>query len=261
MSISNIKFKVWDPAVRLSHWVIVILFVIAYLSGENGPFEVHRIAGGALLAVLLFRIIWGFVGSSTARFSNFLTPPAVAWKYTKKSLFRRGNHTYPGHNPLGGWSVMILFTLLLVQTITGLFASSDNASNGPLAYTVPYFYSDLSAKIHTTAQGFLLVLIGIHILAILYYRLAKKDDLLTPMIVGYRKSWPGAPHAAKMQSQWLALVIVALCFAAVFWLYTFDPLNAKPQITSSVVNAPANVTAPQQPSDNKANEKFASPVK
>lgn len=127
---SNNTIKVWDPLVRIFHWSLVVFFVIAYLTGEEEN-DLHIISGYAVLALVLFRLVWGVIGSRHARFSDFVYPPGVVKAYLK-SLVSGNPKRYPGHNPAGGYMVILLLFMLLVTSLTGLKVYGLEG-HGPLA--------------------------------------------------------------------------------------------------------------------------------
>ncbi len=128
---------VWDLPTRLFHWTLVVLILLQYLSGEFGllPMEWHYWLGYATLALVVFRVLWGFCGSRTSRFAAFVRGPATVARYAIDSLHGRAAHVV-GHNPLGGWSVLLMLASVLVQSVSGLFASDDLVESGPFAARV-----------------------------------------------------------------------------------------------------------------------------
>ena len=110
------RIKVWDPLVRIVHWTLVLAFFIAYFT-EDDFITLHVYAGYTVIGLALFRIIWGFIGPRYARFSNFVTPPGVAWQYLKDTLALRAKR-YLGHNPTGSTMVVLLLVNLLITTFT-----------------------------------------------------------------------------------------------------------------------------------------------
>lgn len=206
--------RIWDLPVRLFHWLLVPLLAFAWWSAEAGRLDWHRLSGYALLALVLFRILWGLWGSDTARFARFLRGPAGIGAYLKQL----GGKTYAasvGHNPLGGWSVFAMLALLLVQGALGLFAVDfDGIESGPLAIFVSFDAGRLAAEIHDLLFNVLLGLIGLHLAAIAFYALIKRDNLVGPMLTG-KKAMPGAA-APAMAPLWLALLSAALAAVLVF---------------------------------------------
>jgi len=128
------RIRVWDAPVRLFHWALAALAVFSFVSGKLGGawLDWHMRSGYAILTLLLFRLAWGVVGSHTARFASFVRGPASVRTYLRE----RGARGMPGHNPLGGWSVVAMLASLLVQAASGLFADDEIATRGPLAVKV-----------------------------------------------------------------------------------------------------------------------------
>jgi cytochrome b len=153
--------RVWDPFVRVFHWSLITLFGLAWWTGENHDMERHRQAGYAILALLLFRVFWGFAGSRTARFAQFLKGPAAIGAY----LASTDDAPSDGHNPLGGWS---------------------GFESGPLADWVSFEQGRVAAEWHETVFKAALAVIGLHVLAIGYYQVLNGHDLIGPMITGKR---------------------------------------------------------------------------
>ena len=179
---------VWDLPTRLFHWVLVGLIGFSWWTGEQGPEDLHMYSGYAVLTLLLFRLLWGFFGSSTARFSSFVRGPRAVADY----LGRMRTWSGVGHTPIGALSVIALLVILFVQVGTGLFQTDDDGLvEGPLAPLVSYETSGLAHDLHETTFNLLLVLIGLHIAAIIFYRLALGKKLLGPMVTGKAKADTG----------------------------------------------------------------------
>ncbi len=209
------KVTVWDPWVRLVHWAIVLLLIVSYVSIHQGRMELHFISGYAVLALVLFRIAWGFVGSETARFASFLRTPGAALQHLA-SFTRRGPDREIGHNAAGGWMVLVLLGLLLAQPVTGLFADTGYGDYGPLAKRVPSDVSDLLTGWHHRIFYYgLLVAGGLHILAVLAYAIIKRHDLVRPMVLG-AKRLPADRPAPRIGSPLLALTLLAAAGLVVF---------------------------------------------
>jgi cytochrome b len=217
---SRIPVKLWDLPVRLVHWSFVLLLPMLWWTGENGELELHRLAGYIMLALVLFRMIWGVMGGATARFSNFLRGPATILR------FMRGNRDAPsvGHNPIGALSVIGMLALLFAQVAFGLFAQDvDGIESGPLTYLVEYDTADWARGMHHLLFNVLLGLVGLHVLAILYYRLVKGTDLVTPMITGNRTFDVAVepPATAPLRN---ALISAALAGGISYWVALGAPL-------------------------------------
>jgi cytochrome b len=212
------KVRIWDLPVRLFHWAIVLIVPAMWATHEYDRMDLHILLGQILLGLILFRLIWGLMGSSTARFSGFLRGPRAVARY----LRGRGGPVF-GHNPLGGWSVLLMLLVLLTQIGLGLFAiDEDSLNEGPLSHLVSYDIARILAHRHETFFYILLALIAVHIAAILYYRLVKRDDLITPMVTG-RGAAAGEDGAAMTPAPlWRFGVAAALAagatLAIVRWL-------------------------------------------
>jgi cytochrome b len=143
----------------------------------------HGWVGDAMLTLLLFRLSWGFFGGETSRFSRFLTSPRTVLQHLKHT-FRREPDQQIGHNPPGGWMVLLLLSLLLVETLTGLYVANDMANEGPLTEMVPAWAANAIASSHAIVWDALLAAIVLHVLAIAGFGAIKGQNLLRPMITG-----------------------------------------------------------------------------
>lgn len=218
-SAPGVPIKVWDLPVRLFHWTLVLLLVAlattGYLKGDWMTW--HMRCGYALLTLVFFRILWGFAGSTHARFRSFLAGPGEAVAFGKKILARAPAHS-AGHNPLGGWMVLVLLLALLFQVGTGLFANDDILFEGPLAGLVSKAWSDRLTGWHYWNVNLIWVLVGTHVAAVLYHWFIMKEDLVIAMFSGV-KHLPDAEArraAGRFTSSWVALVLLALSALAVY---------------------------------------------
>ncbi len=209
MTSSATTVRVWDLPVRVFHWLLVTAIVVSYVSVDKAYMEVHKYSGIVILSLVLTRILWGLVGSTTARFGDFLTAPGAVLRYVR--AFRAGRPEHPlGHSPVGGWAVMVLLAACLVQPTLGLFSNDDFFFDGPL---VRYISDDLSDKLTAWHYDFfwvLVALIAIHVLANAFY-LVKGQNLIRPMLTG-RKRVDEVDASARagektFRSPWLALVL------------------------------------------------------
>ena len=178
--------RVWDLPLRIFHWVLVLSVITSITTGTIGGewMDMHFYSGYGILVLLLFRLIWGVVGSVHARFVNFLVGPRKLLAYVRAAPHARGLHR-PGHNPLGGWSVVAMLTILLLQVASGLFSNDDIASEGPLANLVSRDWSANLTWFHTEISLNLLYgLLGLHILTIAFYFFIKKINLVRAMFSG-----------------------------------------------------------------------------
>jgi cytochrome b len=181
--------RAWDLPTRLFKWSLVVLILTAWVSsGFNDPdMTVHKAAGYGVLVLVVYRVLWGIFGSSTARFSSFVRSPAAAWSYLK-ALRQNNAGPYLGHNPAGGLMVIGLIAACGVQVLLGLFSSDGVTASGPFAELVGDNISSLAASIHATWFYFaILTLAGLHIAANFYYQFVKRDNLIGAMITGRKK--------------------------------------------------------------------------
>jgi cytochrome b len=208
-----LPLRVWDLPVRLFHWTLVILIFVSWLTQELGRMDLHKLCGYTIMALLLFRLAWGFVGSDTARFSKFLRSPLAAFRHLGQ-LHRREPDTEIGHNAAGGWMVLVMLGMLAVQVGSGLFSNDDVLTEGPLAHFVSKETSDWLSHVHSINFKLIEAVIVLHVLAIATYALLKGHNLVRPMITG-KKRMPGATRAPRMASPLLAIVILAIAGGAV----------------------------------------------
>ncbi len=217
------RVAVWDLPVRLFHWSLVVLVVFSFTTGKAGGdwLEWHMRSGYAIVTLLAFRLAWGFVGSDTARFAGFIRGPRAAWAYLRG--FRRPAFAY-GHNPLGGWSVVAMLAILLVQAGSGLFADDEIATQGPLAVTVSNAFVSLMSAVHAFNEWLVVGAAALHVAAVLFYQFGLRIDLLRPMFRGWSVLPEGAePPAGRPGALALAAVLLAAAAACVFWLVTIYP--------------------------------------
>ena len=218
------RILVWDAPVRVFHWTLAALVVFSFTTGKigGGWMEWHLKSGYAILALLLFRVAWGFVGSDTARFSSFIRSPRVAVEYLRERL--GGRHpAVLGHNPLGGWAVLAMLAVLAFQATTGLFADDEIATQGPLAVKVSNALVSRMSALHSWNQYAVLALVALHLVAIAFYRLVWRVRLVPAMIHGHSELPEGAAPAPRRRHPALALALFALACAAVYYLVVIYP--------------------------------------
>lgn len=209
------RIKVWDLPTRLFHWSLVALITLQFASGEFGwlPMQWHYWLGYATLALIVFRVLWGIVGSETSRFSSFLRGPWTVSRYLADSV-RGRTVPRPGHNPLGGWSVVLMLASVALQAITGLFTSDDISEEGPFTAHVSDATVELMTRLHHFNRYALVVLIVLHVGAVLLHWLVKKDNLVAPMLNGQGRF--EIARALRFASSWRALGLLLLS-AAFVW--------------------------------------------
>lgn len=206
------EIHVWDPLVRLFHWGLVLTFVISYLTGEEES-NLHIIAGYAVLGLITFRVFWGLVGTRHARFSDFATSPTSALRYIK-SLADKPKR-YIGHNPAGGWMVIVMLVTLFVVTVSGLKVYALEEGLGPLANELPEiaiikeayadddreheyednedetseeFWEEFWEEIHETSSNLMLLLIFLHIAGVFVSGRLHNENLSKAMITGKKRA-------------------------------------------------------------------------
>lgn len=206
--------RVWDLPTRLFHWALVLLVIAMVWTGSTGKLDLHMTLGQVVLSLVLFRLVWGFTGNRYARFAEFVSGPMTCLRYLG-SLFSSSGDRHVGHNPAGGYAVLAMLLLLAVQAGSGLFTSDDIVTDGPLYSKVSSSTAALLSTIHRRTIWILLAVIGLHLLANVFYLVVKKNNLIGPMITG-RKVAPAAADAGRGGHPLLALAILVICAAIVF---------------------------------------------
>ncbi len=221
MAEKTVTVKVWDGWVRAFHWMTAGCVLVSYLSAKSGSWNLHYLSGYTLLALVAFRIAWGLVGSENARFVAFLRSPAAAFRQLAK--FRKPEpDTEVTHNPAGAWMVVALLLLLAAQGVSGLFANHDvgftYSQHGPLANAVSEATSERMTYLHVTLINLLLAFIGLHVAAVIAYRLVKGQDLVVPMVIGTKRMPESTARAPRHAPAALGLVLAAGAGLLVLWV-------------------------------------------
>ena len=207
------RYKLWDGPVRLVHWLLVGLIAFSWWSSED-HLNWHRWSGYAIIGVVVFRIWWGFAGGGAARFSSFVRGPGTILAYLE-TVGRRDRSDMPGHNPLGALSVLAFLVVLLVQVGTGLFAVDIDAFEaGPMSDRVSFELGRQIAEIHELSFRVLQGLVVLHVLAVLFYLVWKRTDLIGPMITG-KRALPSDPGLAG--APWWRLILGVALAGAIAW--------------------------------------------
>jgi cytochrome b len=213
------KVRIWDLPTRLFHWTLVGLIAFSWWSAEEEHLDWHIWSGLAVLSLLIFRLLWGLFGSSTARFANFVRGPTAIFAYLKDMKGWRP----VGHSPLGALSVLGMLGAIAVQVGLGLFAiDKDGLYEGPLAYLVSLDASEEIADLHEDWFDVVLVLIGLHIAALLFYRLILGKKLIGPMIGGKGVVDAGV-EPTRGGRWWVALLCLAAGIGVTRWLIAGAP--------------------------------------
>lgn len=213
------KDKVWDRPVRLIHWALVLLVAFSWWTAETGRNDLHVWSGYAILLLVLWRLVWGLVGSSTARFASFVRGPGAVLDYVR-SGFR---WTEAGHTPLGALASLALFAAVAFQVATGLLSlDEDGLTGGSLAHLVSFHTSEKANALHHFNFDVLVVLIGIHVTAVAAYRVLLGLDLLSPMISGKADLAPGVEPMRPVPAA-VAALSLAVAVAIASWIVAGAP--------------------------------------
>ncbi|MBV1873356.1 MAG: cytochrome b/b6 domain-containing protein [Gammaproteobacteria bacterium] len=225
------KVKAWDIYTRIFHWLLVFSVTAAWLTAEFGDMEMiwHKRNGYLLFILILFRLFWGVLGSSTARFRRFVYSPRRAFSYLQAWRLGSPQH-YLGHNPLGGWMVVALLLLLAIQVSSGLFSSDGLFAYGPLSGLVSESLSaDLTAY-HELGFKLLMLMVAFHVLAIAVYLLVRKENLVKAMMSGKKPAeLYQDEQAAELRGGWRALaclLLAVICVASVISGFDLDALSS-----------------------------------
>ena len=216
--------RVWDLPTRLFHWCLAVLVIAAIVTAHVGgnALEWHFRIGYSILALVGFRLAWGFTGGRYARFSSFVRRPSAILAAARGKTPADGS---PGHNPLGGLSVLAMLALIGAQASAGLFANDDIASEGPLARLVSKAASDALTSMHKLNEKLIIALIVLHVIAIAFYRWRKGQDLVSPMITGYKQGIdPSMASRDDAALRLRAALVLAAC-AAIVWLVVKTPAS------------------------------------
>jgi cytochrome b len=222
------RIRLWDLPTRLFHWLLALCVIAALVSGQIGSklIDLHGKIGLAIVGLVAFRIVWGFAGSTYARFAHFFPTPG------KIKAYLNGEWQGLGHNPLGALSVFGLIFLLTAQVITGLFSNDDIAFVGPLYDLISKSLSNRLSGLHELLSNVLIALVVLHLAAIAFYGHVKKDKLIKPMLTGWKEGTTG--ESAK-GGGWIALIVaLTIALAAVYgasgaWLPEALPPSSSPE--------------------------------
>ncbi len=183
------RVKIWDPVTRLWHWALAIVVVMGWSFGKFMSFSTiqwHFYCGYAIIGLLVFRYLWGFTGPKPVRYRALIPTPSGTFAYLKDIGKRKPSGT-PGHNPLGSLSIIVMILLLSAQAASGLFIVSDDFfESAPLAHLVSDAVSNRLTWWHKLLSKYILAIVGLHVAAILFYLLWKKENLIKPMITGWK---------------------------------------------------------------------------
>ncbi|HPE01737.1 MAG TPA: cytochrome b/b6 domain-containing protein [Burkholderiaceae bacterium] len=208
--------RVWDLPTRVFHWALMVLVVLSVVSAQIGGFwmDWHMRSGYSILTLVIFRLLWGFAGSRYARLGHFVRGPRVVLAYLRGRLSDAG----AGHNPLGAVSVVAMLLLLLVQAATGLFTNDGSFTEGPLAPLVSSALGERLSTIHRWGESALWALVGLHVVAIVYYHVVRKQNLVAPMVTGDKVGLRAHPIEDTPRLWARAVILLAVSAALVAYV-------------------------------------------
>jgi len=203
------QIQVWDFPTRLFHWLVVLLIPALWFSAEQEMLDLHMLLAYSMLTLWVFRLLWWFMGSRYSLLSSLKLAPAKVISYIKNNL----NSDYPGHNPLGSWSIIIMMLLLGAQLFTGLSATDDVMYEGPLAILFSDDTVKLLTRFHHKIFNILIIMIGLHICAIIFYRIIKKQHLVKSMFSGNKEVVEGKDNGSTPWGNFIVAIIAAIIIA------------------------------------------------
>lgn len=197
------KILVWDWPVRVSHWLLVGAFSLAWVTGDSEEWRlVHAYAGGTLIAVVLFRLVWGLIGTHHARFAHFVRGPASVFNYLNSLRAGKPPHT-TGHNPAGGWAIVSLLVLGLVTGASGWLVYQDIGG-------------DALAELHEGLSSAMLIVVGIHVAGVFVGSFLHRENLIRAMLSGYKQGSPG--EAIVTARPLVVLILIGWVAVCAWWL-------------------------------------------
>jgi cytochrome b len=220
----EIAVQVWDPFLRVFHWALVLLFIAAYISGSRPSYyRIHEASGIAILGLVIFRILWGFAGPRSARFSDFLRGPRAAIAHLRELLSRR-HRPVAGHNPLGGWAVLAILLLVLAEVVSGLFASTFDY-DGPLARFIPGDWAAAMADVHAANLNLLLAILFVHLTGVALTSVLGHENLVASMIHGRKYLPAGSVVPDRPLARWRGPLVIGIAVLAVWALLSLTALK------------------------------------
>lgn len=218
---SSDQIKVWDIYLRLFHWLLAICVIVSFISVRMDEMDVHFISGHIILALIIFRVVWGFIGSRTALFFSFIKGPAAIVRYLTNSN-RAEFKPMIGHSPVAALSVVALLAVLSAQVLTGLMSDDEMFLQGPLAQFVSYDTAYQATTYHSIIAKFIVGLVVLHLLAIVFYKVVKKQGLVRPMVTGVKTlsdDEKGRGQSIKDRHPIIAAIAIILSAAIAIYIY------------------------------------------
>ena len=198
---------IWDLPLRLFHWSLMICVFGAIATGKAQLWDIHERFGLAIMALVTFRILWGFIGSQTARFSTFLTGPKQVWQ-SFISLVKKQTSDRAGHSPLGGYATIALLLIPLFMAVTGSFSTDDILFDGPFYHVMPQ-WAQQAGQLHHFGEKLVFLIILLHVGALSYYWFGLRKNLIRPMIKGKGQA-TGPSGALSVKRTIMGLVLLVL---------------------------------------------------
>ena len=212
---SSAKAIIWDLPLRVFHWALVICVVVSVVSAKLGATAVHERSGLAVMGLILFRVIWGGIGSQTARFTTFVKSPAAVLASARHLVIGQTDNQ-SGHSALGGYATLLLLMVCLVMAVTGSFSTDDILYDGPFAHLAPD-YVNTASRIHHLTEKILFAVIAMHVLALFIYFWRLKKNLVPAMITGRRANAIG-PSGRLSSSRTVLGLALMFCLIVLFQL-------------------------------------------
>lgn len=232
------SIRVWDLPTRIFHWALVFFVLVAYITGEERPhgleYALHIISGYAVALLVAFRVVWGFVGGEHARFRSFVRGWQAVTDHAK-SLLRLAPFHAVGHNPIGGWMIMLILMVLVLIALTGLLSQGVTGGTGPLTWVLPEPLVRPVGEIHELLGDFILWLVGFHVLGVLVESVLLRENLPRAMVTGTKPTvLPGAcdAWAAPLWRVAAAVILIAI-LAGYMASVTSIPATAPPRVSSN----------------------------
>ena len=212
---------VWDLPTRLFHWLLVASLIAQYVTASwlENAMQWHFYCGYFTLGLLVFRIFWGLFGPEYARFSHFIASPVSVFNYSR-TLFSRHSMAYTGHNPLGGYVVVLMLSMVITQAVSGLFMTDDIFMEGPWYAGASQATRAVMNTLHRAGFDWLVAIIVLHIAAVIFYTVFKKQPLTSAMLHGKKRTEKPAIPSSKL---WLAALLIILSAFIVYYIVVIAP--------------------------------------
>lgn len=213
---------IWDGFIRSFHWLLFLCIGGLWYTGSHHLLNWHFLIAFFLLSLIITRLIWGVIGSETAQFRHFIYSPSIVFNYFKKDIGRK--KVILGHNPAGGYMVIALLVIIIIQLVTGLFSTDDIFTDGPLMHLISHDLSLLITKAHQINFNILLSFIAVHICSVIIYQF-KRHNLLMPMMTGNQQiESTDGQNTPRMKNGLIALLIFCVIANIIYFLFVKELL-------------------------------------